>query len=207
MRHSACSRSCSPSRSAWPADSFHARKLAVLDEANAIRTTYLRADLISEPQRTEVRRILREYVEERLAWVGEQKARPVRSSRVLLDRLWAQAAAEGRKNPGLEVVSLFVDSTNTVIKLHEERLMFRERSRIPGALWAVLYVITSLALASMGYHGGVAGTTRSPVMLAVAIIFSLVIVLIVDLDRPGEGWINVRQDHMFDLRSALAGPD
>ena len=186
------------------ADFYHARKLAVLDEANAIRTTFLRADLISEPHRTEVRRILRDYVEERLKWAGEGKARPVQSSRVLLDRLWAQAAAEGRKNPGLEVVSLFVDSANTVIKLHEERVMFRERSRIPGALWAALYVITVLSLASMGYHGGVAGTTRSPVMVAVAITFSLVIVVIADLDRPGEGWINVTQDAMIDVRNALA---
>ena len=186
------------------ADSYHARKLAVLDEANAIRTTFLRADLISEPHRTEVRKVLRDYVEERLKWAGEGNSRPVQSARALLDRLWAQAAAEGRKNPGLEVVSLFVDSTGTVIKLHEERVMFRERSRIPGALWAALYVITVLSLASMGYHGGVAGTTRSPVMVAVAATFSLVIVVIVDLDRPGEGWINVTQDAMIDVRNALA---
>lgn len=61
-----------------------------------------------------------------------------------------------------------------------------------------------LALASNGYHGGVAGTTRSPVMVAVAATFSLVMVVIVDLDRPGEGWINVTQDAMIDVRNALA---
>ena len=186
------------------ADSYHARKLAVLDEANAIRTAYLRADLISEPRRTDVRGILRDYVDERLQWAGEEKVRSAQSSRVLLDRLWAQVAAEGRQNPGLEVVSLFIDSANTVIKLHEERVMFRERSRIPGALWAALYAITVLSLASMGYHGGVAGTTRSPVMVAVALTFSLVIVVIADLDRPGEGWINVGQEAMIDVRNALA---
>ncbi len=50
------------------ADNFHARKLALLDEANAIKTTYLLADLIEEPHRTEVRKILLDYVQERLQW-------------------------------------------------------------------------------------------------------------------------------------------
>ena len=74
-------------------------------------------------------------------------------------------------------------------------------------IWAVLYAITMLSLASMGYHGGVAGTTRSPAMVAVAITFSLVIVVIADLDRPGEGWINVSQSQMVDLKRAFARPD
>ena len=41
-------------------------------------------------------------------------------------------------------------------------------------------------------------------MVAVAVTFSLVIVVIADLDRPGEGWINVTQDAMIDVRNALA---
>jgi hypothetical protein len=56
----------------------------------------------------------------------------------------------------------------------------------------------------MGYHGGVAGTSRSPVMLAVAIAFSAVIMVIADLDRPGQGFINVSQQPMVDLRERLA---
>jgi hypothetical protein len=81
--------------------------------------------------------------------------------------------------------------------------MVRERSRIRFALWVVLYAMSVLSLAAMGYHGGVAGTTRSPVMLAVALTFSLLIVVILDLDCPGEGWINVSQDAMIDLRAEL----
>ncbi len=93
---------------------------------------------------------------------------------------------------------------NRVIEPRTERVMVRERSRIPGPFWAVLFLVSILALAAMGYHGGVAGTTRSPVMLAVAIAFSLVIILIADLDRPGEGFINVSQQAMIDLRDSLA---
>ena len=71
--------------------------------------------------------------------------------------------------------------------------MLRVRSRISGGYIIALLAITVLAHVAMGYHGGVAGTARSPVMLLVGIAFSLVILLIFDLDRPGEGLINVSQ--------------
>ena len=183
------------------ADHFHARKVALLDEANAIRTAYLRAALIEEPHRGEVRRILREYVDERLQWAGVPAAGKPHSAGELLDRLWEQTAAEGQARPGLDVVASFVESVNRVITLNTERTMVRERGRIPGALAAVMFLISVVSFAAMGYHGGVSGTIRSPVMIAVAVAFSLVIMLIADLDRPGEGFINVSQDAMLELRT------
>jgi hypothetical protein len=41
------------------------------------------------------------------------------------------------------------------------------------------------------------------VMTGVAIALSLVIVLIVDLDRPGDGWIVVPEDATVDVRNGL----
>jgi hypothetical protein len=41
-------------------------------------------------------------------------------------------------------------------------------------------------------------------MLAVAIAFSAVIMVIADLDQPGQGFINVSQQPMVDLREMLA---
>lgn len=102
------------------------------------------------------------------------------------------------------MVSLFVDSASEVIALNAERAMVRERSRIPVGIDVVMFVLSVVAFAAMGYHGGVAGTVRSPVMMAVAVAFSLVIMLIADLDRPGVGFVNVRQDAMLDLRARLA---
>src|SRR5262245_30926773 len=46
---------------------FEARRETLLDEANAIGTSYLRSKLLPEPQRTEVQKLLREYVDIRLA--------------------------------------------------------------------------------------------------------------------------------------------
>ena len=45
---------------------YNTRRAAVLDEANAIGTAYLRADLLPDAHRAEVRALLREYVDVRL---------------------------------------------------------------------------------------------------------------------------------------------
>jgi hypothetical protein len=183
------------------ADAFHARKLALVNEANAIRMTYLLSSVIPEAHRSEIRTVLREYVDERLRWANGKRDEPGSSARNLIDRLWTAAAAVGAQNPGQ--VDVFLSYVGRVIELQQERVEVREGSRIPGAYWAVLYVVAILSLTAVGYHSGVAGTSRSPVMLAVAIAFSAVIMVIADLDQPGKGFINVSQKPMVDLHEML----
>lgn len=180
------------------ADAFHARKVALVDEANAIRMTYLLSSVTPEGHRSEIRTLLREYVDERLRWASGKQDEPGRSAKDQLDRLWTAASAVGVESPGN--VDVFLGYVGRIIELQQERLMVRERSRVPGTYWIVLYVVAVLALAAVGYHVGIAGTSRSPVMLAVAFAFSAVIMVIADLDRPGEGFINVSQQPMIDLR-------
>src|SRR5215510_1469906 len=45
---------------------FEERRQVVLSESNAIGTSYLRAEMLPEPMRTEVKKLLREYVDLRL---------------------------------------------------------------------------------------------------------------------------------------------
>jgi hypothetical protein len=184
------------------ADAFHARKVALVQEVSAIRMTYVLTGTLPEAQRSGIRTILREYVDERVRWASGQQSEPGKSAEALLDRLGKAVAAVGAQNPG--GADVFLGYAGRVVELQQERLMVRERSRIPGAYWIVLYMVAILAVAGMGYHGGVAGTSRSPVMLAVAIAFSAVIMVIADLDRPGQGFINVSQQPMVDLREMLA---
>jgi hypothetical protein len=180
------------------ADRYHDRQVALLDETNAIWATYWQAGMIPEPHRTEARKILRNYVNVQLQWAGVEKGKAGYSGNELLNQLWAQAVVVGQQNPG--DVDVFLGSVGEVINLHGKRVMVRERSQIPRAIWIVLYLVSILSLAAMGYHGGVAGTNRSPVTVAVAIAFSAVIMLITDLDRPGQGFINVSQQAMIELR-------
>ena len=184
-------------------DTFLARKRAMIEEANAIRSAYMRAGLISDADRDAIRMLLREYVNARLRWAGADAAEPGRSSQILLNEIWARTEAVGRANPNAEVIALFVEGVNNVETVHHERVLIRERTRIPGAFWFVLYFLAILSLMALGYHVGSAGKARSPVMITVAVAFSLVIVLILDIDRPGEGFVNVSQQSMVEVRDSM----
>ena len=182
-------------------DAFHARKVALTNEMNAIQLSYMSSDLASEADRDQIRTILRDYVDQRLRWANGQPDPPGKSANELLDRLWKASSAVAEKKPG--TVDVLLGYVGNVIALQQERLMVRERSRIPRDYWVVLYVVALLALATVGYHVGVAGKGRTPVMLAVAIAFSATIMVIADLDRPGTGFINVSQQPMADLRTRI----
>ena len=185
---------------------FDARRDVVLGEANAIGTTYLRAAMLPE-YRDDVRALLRAYVDVRLELARtKQVAASVRRSEELQGQLWNRTVSLGEKHPGSIVVGLFIQSLNEVIDLHAKRLDMALRSRIPGVIWAGLYGVAVLALGGIGYQSGLAGTTRSLETVAVAVAFSLVIWLIADLDRPGEGFLTVSQQAMLDLRSSMTEP-
>jgi hypothetical protein len=185
---------------------FDTRRLVLLDEANAIGTTYLRAGMLPE-RREEIRTLLRDYVDTRLEAVRSGNVTAgIRRSEQLQDQLWAQAVAIGEHNPTSIVVGLFVQSLNDVIDLHAKRVTAGLRNRIPGAIWVALFAVAILSLGAMGYHAGLSRTSRSLAELAVAFTFSVVIGLIADLDRPQEGILTVSQQALIDLRQSMQVP-
>jgi hypothetical protein len=182
---------------------FDAKRQLLVDEANAIGTAYLRAEMLPE-RRDEIRALLREYVEIRIDAINPGKlAQSIRHSEDLQNRLWALAVPIAAKNPNSIIVGLFVQSLNDVIDLHTKRLTAALRNRIPFAIWAALYGISVFSFAAMGYHSGLTGTTRSLVVIAVAFTFSVVIVLIADLDRSQEGVLKVSPQALIDLRQSM----
>ncbi len=185
------------------ASRFDTRKQLVLDEANAIGTTYLRTAMLPE-RRDEMRALLRSYVDARLEAVRSGRvAEEILRSEDIQDQLWSAATAVGLQHPDSIVVGLFVQSLNEVIDLHAKRVTAGLRNRIPGAIWVALLTIATLSLAAMGYHSGLVGTIRSLALIVVAIAFSAVIALIADLDRPQEGTLTVSQQALIDVRHSM----
>lgn len=185
---------------------FDTRRQVLLDEANAIGTTYLRAGML--PERGEqIRGLLREYVAVRLEAVGSGKVNEgVLRSEDIQQKVWLQAETLGQTNENSIVVGLFVQSLNQMIDLHAERLQAGLRSRIPGPIWLGLFAVAALSLATMGYHAGLSGTRRSLAIVAVAVTFSVVIELIADLDRPQEGVLRVSQQALLDVQRSMTPP-
>lgn len=183
---------------------FDARKQLVLDEANAIGTTYLHAELLPQPYGMDIQRLLQEYVDVRLEGIqpGRLQSAMARSEE-LHQLLWSQAVVVGEQHPSLVIVGLFIHSLNEVIDLHAKRVTAGVRNRIPGIVWGWLYLVLIFAMFAMGYHAGMSGAARSYAVIALTLAFSVVVVLIVDLDRPQEGLVKVSQQALVDVQDNM----
>lgn len=187
------------------AERFLQRKALLLDEVNAISTTYLRADLIPQEQREEARALLAEYAAVRDFNPKEVEGfeRRVERSKEIHAVLW-QMVSE-LSNEGYDPVRLgkFMDSLNEMIDFNNSRIHVGARYQIPLPIWAALALVTVLAMFGIGFQLG-AGRKGSPqIALALALSFSVVILLIADLDRSYQGLLIVDQLPMTELNLEL----
>jgi hypothetical protein len=125
------------------------------------------------------------------------------ASQRLQARLWAEAVAAVEKEPSSVLNGLFIEPLNEVIGLHVKRVQAALISHVPGVIWATLYFAAYLAMTGIGYHQGLTSLRRSPAVVALVLTFSAVMFLIADLERPQEGWLEVSQQAMVDLRNSL----
>ncbi len=80
------------------------------------------------------------------------------------------------------------------------------RNQVPDSIWFVLYLVTFMAIAASGYYFGLAGR-RSWVAVALLVLtFSVVILLIADLDAPQGGYLQVSQQPLFDVIDRMNTP-
>jgi hypothetical protein len=188
---------------------YDVRRGLVIEETNAIGTTYLRAGILPEPYGTQIRGLLRDYVDSRVNMVGKAKTerdQEIVRSEALQDKIWALAQEVGKKDAGAVTTGIFIQSLNEMIDLHLKRVSAGIRDRIPFAIWATLYLLTIVTMAAMGFHIGLGGSRQVWLQLALIFSFSAVLGLISDLDRPQKGTIKVSQQAMIELQNKLNTP-
>ena len=113
--------SCSHLRSVWLRQGSTPSQ-TVLEEANAIGTTYLRTRLLPEPQKSRLAKMLRDYVDVRAFAVQEGNiGEAIAESEKLQESMWQQAVAAADKDRGSIMTGLFVQSLNEMIDVHAKR--------------------------------------------------------------------------------------
>lgn len=189
---------------------FDARKGLVRDEANAVRTAWLRSDFLPEPDRLEAKSLLNEIVDEHLAFVlardfGEKRVNELTSTiERIHGRLWEMAVVHARKDMNSDVAALYIEALNDVFSLRALRVAVGLQARVPTGIWLTLMAVTSLGMMGVGYQTGIAGSRRSRSRPILALSFAIVITLIAALDRPGTGFISVTQQPLIDLQAWLS---
>jgi len=182
------------------------RKQMVVEESNAIGTAYLRAQLLPEPEKTEISRLLRQYVDVRLEGARTGNLQNViTKSEELHDRLWLQAVAVGKKVPQPFPTGLFIQSLNEVIDTHSKRLR-AVMDQVPASILLLLFTVAIFGMGAMGYGCGLGNGHFIISRLAMAVLIAMVMLAIVDLDQPGRGLIRVSQQSMMSLRESINKP-
>jgi hypothetical protein len=188
------------------ADRFDARRAIVLAEANAIGTTYLRAGYLPEPASSETRELLREYVPLRIVVTDSTNlAADINQSVVILGKLWTIAEGVARTTDQGDLTSTYIESLNDTIDLHETRITAAS-ARVPETIVLLLVIGSALSLGMVGYSAGL--TKRRSLLSAAVLVVALgaVIMVVVDLDRPREGFIQVSQQPLIDLQRQIGPP-
>jgi CDP-diglyceride synthetase len=184
---------------------FSNRKQLVVDQANAIGTCYLRTDLLPDSQKIETKKLLGQYVDELLE-TSQVKDLNSRLNRLdsLNMQIWKVTSSLKDKNMDPPLRSLYTASINSMIDLFGERKTVVFVFRIPGAIWAALFLLYLLSMFVVGSEIGSPKGKRTisvPVMTAA---FALIVVLIADMDTTDKpGRFSINQKAMVDVQNMI----
>ncbi len=189
------------------------RRLLIIDEANAIGTTFLRADFLPRAKADGVKELLREYVALRLRLTQDLRQThddqfvvdAITESNKLQDQLWSyvKEAAALHDSP---CVAQFVSTVNDTIDLQSKRLSAERYGKLPDVIWLALYVLTILGMSGVGYQFGHGGSRNWITASLVAVSFSIVLTLIADIDRQHDGFVLLSQQPLVDLAKQIGPP-
>lgn len=186
---------------------YDTRSEAVINEANAIGTAMLRASLIPESVREESRTLLRNYLDLRIKAGAvsldreDERDQVLLESNRVLDKLWANAVRAADENPSPVQTGLYVQALNEAIDAFGSRDAALAR-HVPELVLFLMFGTLILTAALVGFASGVGGHRASFAAYTLLALIVCLVFVIIDLDRPRRGLIEVTQVPLLDLRSS-----
>ena len=143
--------------------------------------------MLPEPAQKPILRLLRDYVAVRIGlgipFDPAKLYRDIARSVDLQTRLWQQAVAVTAAAPQSLPAYRFVGSLNEMNNIHEARLTAL-RYHVPAPVMLMLVGVAMVAMGFTGYNSGVTGSRRLTATLIMSVMVAVVIMVVMDLDRP-----------------------
>ena len=177
------------------ASRLEARRHLINEEANAIGTAWLRLDLLPADAQPEVRELFRQYLDSRLLTykkipdIPAVEAELANSTRIQ-GVIWKRAVAAVKTGPPGPSGTAVLSALNAMFDIMTTRTMAARTTR-PPIIYAMLAV---LAMAGSLFAGdAMAGArTRSWIhVFGFALVMSLTVYVILDLEFPRVGFIRL----------------
>lgn len=191
---------------------FDARSAAVVDEANAISTAWLRTGLLPVAHQEPARAALRNYLDIRIVANGMATDRyeGIRAMRVKTTlahaRLWESARVAAAADPHPVTTGLYAQSINAVIDAYVLRNAALDR-HVPEVVLFLLMATFLMVGLVIGFAMGVAGVRHSLASHLMVALIAFLVFIILDLDRPRRGLVQVDQDSLLTLRAEFGRQD
>jgi hypothetical protein len=188
---------------------YEARRAHVVAEANAIGTTYLRAQTLAEPVRTESLDLLRHWTEVSIDLSAAVPGSPesdeaIADSGRLQARLWALAGQALADAPVDSAPRLYVETLNEMFDAQSDRV-YGLGNRVPTTVLLIEVVGAAAAIGALALHLATFGR-GVPTVLVASLLVTVLLLVTFDLDRPTRGLIRIPPTPLVDLSRQMAEP-
>ncbi|HOB76497.1 MAG TPA: hypothetical protein PKG54_18465 [Phycisphaerae bacterium] len=186
------------------ASRYMERQRLIIQEANAIGTACLRAELLDEPWQSELRTALADYLTHRIRVSTHLRygLSPETAAEIRLfhERIW-KAAQEGvRAKPATMVVVL--PPVNEVIDLHATRVA-TEHVHLPTVVLGLLVLCSALAIGVIGFGCGLTRRRCPTMTISLTVLVTAALYTTIDFDHPGIGLIRTSDSPLIELETGL----
>jgi hypothetical protein len=183
---------------------YDQRKNYEEEEANAIGTEFVRAELLPGSDAAKVQFLLKQYLDQRILFyrtrdegkLGEIDARTTE----LETGLWTSIKGVAAAQP-TPVVALVVSGMNDVLNT-QGYTQAAWWNRIPLAAWGLMIVIAMACNVLVGY-GTRSFSTKSVLLIVQPLVVAISLALIADIDSPRGGVIRVVPQNLIGLAQSL----
>lgn len=167
-------------------------------EANAVTGIYHLAEGLPEPQRTQLQRLSRDYVETVIAreWPEMARGEVPEKSTAIDKEMWKIVMSVKPASP--TEISVQDHAMSELESLAERRLtrIQQSKSSLPGVLWWLLLLGGGVTIISSCTFGSDSVKLQSMQVFCFSLLVSMSLVAIADIHRPFRGLIHV-SDYAF----------
>jgi len=173
------------------ASRLDARRQLIVNEANAIASAYMRLDLLPNAEQPEVRRLFREYLDDRIhisESSNEARALSETSEAMKLQQtIWAYAIRATKEGiPGAPILLAALNQMSEVASAKAIAV----RTHLPALVFYFLLVAALLSAVVAGF-GMARGQRNWLSVLAYASIVTLTMYVMIDMEYPRSGLIRI----------------
>jgi hypothetical protein len=124
-------------------------------------------------------------------------------SEALRDQMWAIEAAAAQSGYSADLMSSLGDTLTEIATVAESREIAALYARVPESVIWLLLVGSWLSLAMLGYSAGLTRRRSLATAAILIVVLGIVTTLVVDLDRPQDGFLRVSQQALLDVQAFM----